>query len=148
MKPGQESCVRSSGIITLSTRGSGDEACLRGGQNDQSCRGHHCSKTTPTGESRFHISTPQGIWTQVPCDGKQTGNPLASETWWECSEIAGSSQAYRISLTNGNIPKVLCKYLRWWVLIYWHICIEYYVMVPSLLPLTRPNPSRPSLLLA
>jgi hypothetical protein len=29
-----------------------------------------------TGESWFHISTPQGIWTRVPCDGKQTGSPL------------------------------------------------------------------------
>jgi hypothetical protein len=32
-----------------------------------------CSETSLTGESRFHISTPQGIWTCDPCDGKQTG---------------------------------------------------------------------------
>ncbi len=54
-----------------------DEARLRRGHNDdQSGRGHQCSKTTLTGESRFHISTPQGIWTQVPCDGKQRVSPL------------------------------------------------------------------------
>ncbi len=35
-----------------------------------------CSETTQTGESRFHISTPQRIWIRVPCDGKQTGSPL------------------------------------------------------------------------
>ncbi len=34
-----------------------DEACLRRGHNDQSRRGHQCSETTLTGESRFHIST-------------------------------------------------------------------------------------------
>ncbi len=36
----------------------------------------YCSDTTLTGESRFHISTPLGIWTWVPCDRKQTGSPL------------------------------------------------------------------------
>jgi hypothetical protein len=35
-----------------------------------------CSKTMLTGESRFHISTTQGIWTQVPWDGKQRVSPL------------------------------------------------------------------------
>jgi hypothetical protein len=66
-----------------------DEACLRRGHNDdQSRRGHQCSETTLTGESRFQISTPQGIWTCVPCDGKQTGSPL--DQWdmvrmkWDC----------------------------------------------------------------
>ncbi len=38
-----------------------DEACLRRGYNDQPCRGHQCSETTLTGESRFHISTPLGL---------------------------------------------------------------------------------------
>jgi hypothetical protein len=33
-----------------------------------------------TGESQFHISTPLGIWTRVPCDGKQTGSPL--DQWY------------------------------------------------------------------
>ncbi len=47
-----------------------------------------CSETTITGESRFHISTPLGIWTWVPCDGKQIGSPL--DQWdmvtmkWDC----------------------------------------------------------------
>jgi hypothetical protein len=31
------------------------------------------SETMLTGESRFQISTPQGIWTCDPCGGKQTG---------------------------------------------------------------------------
>ncbi len=38
-----------------------DEACLRQGHNDQSCRGHQCSETMLTGESRFHLSTPRGL---------------------------------------------------------------------------------------
>ncbi len=38
-----------------------DEAPLRQGHNDQSRRGHQCSKTTLTGESLLHISTPLGI---------------------------------------------------------------------------------------
>jgi hypothetical protein len=48
----------------------------------------YCSETTLIGESRFHISTPLGIWTWVPCDGKQTGSPL--DQWdivrmkWDC----------------------------------------------------------------
>ncbi len=45
----------------------------RRGHNDQSRRGHQSSETTLTGESRFHISTPLGFRTWVPCDGKQTG---------------------------------------------------------------------------
>ncbi len=46
------------------------------------------SETSLTGESRFHISTPQGILTQVPCDGKQRVSPL--DQWdkvrmkWDC----------------------------------------------------------------
>jgi hypothetical protein len=63
-KPRQESCVRSSGIITLSAPWLvkvWDEARLRRGHNDQSRRGHECSETTLTGESQFHISIPLGI---------------------------------------------------------------------------------------
>jgi hypothetical protein len=38
-----------------------DKARLRWGHNDQSLRGHQCSETMLTGESRFHISSPMGI---------------------------------------------------------------------------------------
>jgi hypothetical protein len=91
VKPGQESCVRSSGIITLSARepsGSSGQGPLQTSHNDQSRQGHQCSETSLTGESWFHISTPQGIWTRVPCDGKQTGSSL--DQWdmvrrkWDC----------------------------------------------------------------
>jgi hypothetical protein len=44
----------------LSARGPSD-SWGRSPVDDQSRRGHHCSETTLTGESRFHISTPQGI---------------------------------------------------------------------------------------
>ncbi len=66
------SSSRHKGLVTV-----WDEARLRRGHNDdQSCWGHQCSKTMLTGESRFHLSTPQGIWTKVPCDGKQSVSPL------------------------------------------------------------------------
>ncbi len=71
------------GLVTVR-----DEAHLRPGHNDQSRRGPRCSKTLLTGESRFHISTPQGIWTRVPCDGKKTGSPLDQRDMvrikWDC----------------------------------------------------------------
>jgi hypothetical protein len=39
-----------------------DKACLRRGhRNDQSHRGHQCSETTLTGESRFHIRPPRSF---------------------------------------------------------------------------------------
>jgi hypothetical protein len=60
VKPVQESCVRSSGTVTLSARGPSD-SWGRSPVDDQSRRGHQCSETMLTGESRFHISTPQGI---------------------------------------------------------------------------------------
>ncbi len=65
-----------------------DGARLRQGHNDQSHRDRQCSETMLTRESQFHISTPQGIWTRVPCDWKQTGSPL--DQWdmvrmrWDC----------------------------------------------------------------
>jgi hypothetical protein len=54
-------------------------------------RGHQCSETTLTGESRFHISPPQGIWTWVPYGSTQVVY-WTSETWWESCEIAGFPQ--------------------------------------------------------
>jgi hypothetical protein len=60
VKPGQEGCVRSSGTVTLLVRGPSD-SWGRSPVDDQSHRGHQCSETTLTGESRFHINTPQGI---------------------------------------------------------------------------------------
>ncbi len=71
------------GLVTVR-----DEARLRWGNDDQSRQGHQCSETTLTGESQFHISTPLGIWTLFPCDGKQTGSPR--DQWdmvrmkWDC----------------------------------------------------------------
>jgi hypothetical protein len=38
-----------------------DEARLSQGHDEQSRRGHQCSETTLTGESRFHISPPKGF---------------------------------------------------------------------------------------
>jgi hypothetical protein len=44
-----------------------DEARLRRGhRNDQSRRGHQCSETPLTGESRFHISTPPEVLNPGP----------------------------------------------------------------------------------
>ncbi len=60
VKPGQESCMRSSGTVTLWARGPSD-SWGRSPVDDQSRRGHQCSEIMLTGESRFHISTPQGI---------------------------------------------------------------------------------------
>jgi hypothetical protein len=108
VKPGQESCVRSSGIITLPARGPSDSSgqghIRRGHNDDQSCRGHQCSETSLTGESRFHISTPQGIWTQVPCDGKQRVSPL--DQWdmvrmeWDCRLSTVLKYDSRLTLSN------------------------------------------------
>ncbi len=96
MKPGQESSVRSSGIITLSARGPSDcfwdEARLRRGHDDQSRQGHQCSETILTGESRFHISPPRGFEPGSLVTGSKQVVHWTSETWWEWSEIAGSPQ--------------------------------------------------------
>ncbi len=71
-----------------------------------------CSETTLTGESRFHISTPQGIWTQVPCDGKQRVSPL--DQWdmvrmkWDCrlsTELPPSSRHRRLWSRKGDLQR-------------------------------------------
>jgi hypothetical protein len=73
---------RHEGLVTVR-----DKAHLRRDHNDdQSHRCHQCSKTALTGESRFHISTPQGIWTQVPCDRKQRVSPLHQ---WDMVRMKG-----------------------------------------------------------
>jgi hypothetical protein len=73
-----------------------DEACLGRGHNDQSCRGHQCSETTPTGEFRFHISTFLGIKPGSLMTGSKGLTHWTSETVYECSEIAGSPQVKNI----------------------------------------------------
>ncbi len=93
MKPGQKSCVRSSGIITLLARGPRDKARLRRGhRNYLSRRGHQCSETTLTGESRFHISPPRGFEPGFLVMVSKRVVHWSSETWWEWSEIASSPQ--------------------------------------------------------
>jgi hypothetical protein len=70
-----------------------------------------CSETTLTGESRFHISTPLGIWAWVPWGGKQTGSPL--DQWdmvrmkWDC----WLSTYQRIIGQDGVTPVIrFCQY--------------------------------------
>jgi hypothetical protein len=79
VKPGQEGCVRSSGIITLSAQGPRDGSGR--GHNDQSHCSHQCSETTLTGESRFHISTPLGLEPMSLMTGSKQVVHLTSETW-------------------------------------------------------------------
>jgi hypothetical protein len=86
-----------------------DEARLRWGhRNDQSRRGHLCSETTLTRESRFHRSTPHRIWTLVPYDGKQTGSPL--DQWdmvrmkWDCRLSTHICLLKRIDFNNLILP--------------------------------------------
>ncbi len=62
-----------------------DEACLRRGHNDQSRRGHQCSETTLTGESRFHLSTPLGIEPRSLMTGSKRLDHWTSGTVCECS---------------------------------------------------------------
>jgi hypothetical protein len=82
VKPGQESCVRSSGTVTLLARGPSD-SWGRSPVDDQSRQGHQCSKTSLTGESRFHISIPPEDLNLWPL--WREANRLVhwtSETWW------------------------------------------------------------------
>jgi hypothetical protein len=81
------SYCRHNGLVTVL-----DEACLRWGHIDQSCRGHQCSETMLTGESRFHRSIPLGIEPGSLMTGSKWVVHWTSETWCECSEIAGSPQ--------------------------------------------------------
>ncbi len=78
-----------------------DKARLRQGHNDLSCQGHQYSKTTLTGESRFHISTLLGIEPGSLMTGSKRIVHWTSETWCECSEITGSTQAYKYQFNQG-----------------------------------------------
>jgi hypothetical protein len=92
-----------------------DEARLRRGhRNDQSRLGHQCSETTLTGESWFHLSTPLGFWTQVPCDGKQMGSPL--DQWdmvrmkWACRLSTGVP-----FIERKNAAQKIWSKKTWWM---------------------------------
>jgi hypothetical protein len=76
VKPGQESCVRSSGTVTLSARGPSDSCWGQNPVDDQSRQGHQCSETTLTGESRFHISPPRGFEPVTLVAGSKQVSPL------------------------------------------------------------------------
>jgi hypothetical protein len=49
-----------------------------------------CSETTPTGKSRFHISTPLGIEPGFIMMGSKGLTHWTSETVYDCSETSGS----------------------------------------------------------
>jgi hypothetical protein len=84
---------RHNGLVTVR-----DEASLSRCHSDQSCRGHQCSKTTLTGESRFHRSTTLGIELGSLMTGSKWVDHWTSGTVCECSESAGSPQGH-ISLS-------------------------------------------------
>ncbi len=52
-----------------------------------------CSETMVTGESRFHICTPQGIEPRYVMTGSKRVDHWTSGTVCECSEIVGSPQS-------------------------------------------------------
>ncbi len=86
---------RHNGLVTV-----GDEARLRLGHNDQSHRGHQCSETMLTEESRFHISTPLGIEPGSLMTGSKGLTHWISEAVCECSEIAGSPHYQILKVSN------------------------------------------------
>jgi hypothetical protein len=99
VKPGHESCVMKDQVGLSHCREEGlvmarDVAPLgeRRGHNDQSHRGHQCSKITLTGKSWFHISTPRGFEPGSLVTGSKWVAHWTSQKWWEWSEIAGSLQ--------------------------------------------------------
>jgi hypothetical protein len=75
-----------------------NEARLRRGYDDQSRRGHQCSKTSLTGESRFHISPPRGFEPRSLVTRSKGLVHWTSKTWWEWNEIAGSPQVLSMAL--------------------------------------------------
>ncbi len=116
---------RHKGLVTVL-----DVTRLRRGHNDdQSRRGHQCSETMLTGESRFHISTPQGIWTQVPYDGKQRVSPL--DQWdivrmkWDCriSITLSFLSVERIGLYLKYFQKMASSSIWFWARCFWHLLV-------------------------
>jgi hypothetical protein len=83
--------VRSIGTVTLSARGPSD-SWGRSPVDDQSRRGHQCSETTLTGESRFQISPPRGFEPVTLVVGSKQVSPLDQWDMVESCEIAGSPQ--------------------------------------------------------
>ncbi len=78
-----------------------------------------CSETTLIGESRFHISIPLGIWTWVPCKGKQTGSPL--DQWdrvrmkWDCMFSTGLPPSSRLHRWRSASSSRRChRSSVWW----------------------------------
>ncbi len=119
MKPGQKSCVIKSikSAYTLSVRSlvkhlKDDEAAglhivgakhLKGDEaSDRTCRGHQCSETTLTGESRFHIVPPWGFEPGSLVMGSKRVVHWISEMWWEWSEIAGSPHFHNLTLSMSS----------------------------------------------
>ncbi len=51
--------------------------CIFKGKLELALLQNSCNETMLTGKSQLHVSTPHGIWTWVPCDGKQTSR-------WDC----------------------------------------------------------------
>ncbi len=115
VKPGQESCVRSSGTVTLSAQGPSD-SWGRSPVDDQSRRGHQWSETTLTGESRFHISPPRGFEpVTIVAESKQV-TPLYQwdmvRIMWECRLSTTNTFEARGLNSNSPSPELSWKILR------------------------------------
>jgi hypothetical protein len=110
-----------------------DEAYLRRGHDEQSCRGHQCSKTTLTGESWFHINTPWGFEPGSLVTGSK-GSPLDQ---WDMVRMKWDCRLYIVSffllfiLARSGCHSVTVQYCRisvlpWWCLnqiFFWLLCL-------------------------
>jgi hypothetical protein len=72
----------------------GESRVARGEVGANGLKNDYCSKTTLTGESRFHISTPPGIEPGSLMTGSKWVDHWTSGSVYECSEIAGYSQGF------------------------------------------------------
>jgi hypothetical protein len=68
-----------------------------------------CSKTTLTGESQFHLSTPLGIEARSLMMGSKRVVYWTSQTLCECSEIAGSPQGSPPSSVGCEAGRRTCR---------------------------------------